>query len=55
MKTRSQIDINYHEVIAKEYDFMVVEPRDYANTLLFKPFDEYIVAASKQASKQASN
>ena len=52
MKTRSQIDINYHEVIAKEYDFMVVEPRDYANTLLFKPFNEYI-AKDKKLNNQS--
>ncbi|MFK8011050.1 MAG: class I SAM-dependent methyltransferase [Marinicellaceae bacterium] len=42
MKSRSQIDIDYHEIIAPEYDAIVVEPRDYANDLLFKPFNDFM-------------
>ena len=42
MKSRSQIDIEYHEIIAAEYDAIVVEPRAYANDLLFKPFNKFM-------------
>jgi len=42
MKSRSQIDIEYHEVIAAEYDEIVVEPRAYANDLLFEPFSRFM-------------
>jgi len=47
MKTRSQIDIDYHEAIASEYDYMVVEPRDYANDLLFYPFKKHLKTGDK--------
>ena len=43
MKSRSQIDIEYHETIAAEYDAIVVEPRAYANDLLFAPFNDFMV------------
>ncbi|WP_395373556.1 class I SAM-dependent methyltransferase [Marinicella sp. W31] len=41
MKTRNQIDIEYHEIIAAEYDHVVVEPRAYANDVLFRPFEKF--------------
>lgn len=44
MKSRSQIDIDYHEIIAAEYDAIVVEPRAYANDLLFKPFNKFMTS-----------
>jgi ubiquinone/menaquinone biosynthesis C-methylase UbiE len=35
-------DLHYHEIIAKEYDIVVVSPRKVANDILFRQFSKFI-------------
>lgn len=34
----NQLDIDYHDTIANEYEAVVNEPRKLSNNILFKPY-----------------
>jgi len=47
MKNHVELDYNYHQVIAEEYDSIVVAPREITNDHLFKQFS-YLIKPSNR-------
>jgi ubiquinone/menaquinone biosynthesis C-methylase UbiE len=42
MTARNEKDARYHDIIASEYDTVVVRPRDYPNDVLFAPLAKLV-------------
>lgn len=42
MTARNEKDARYHDIIASEYDTVVVQPRDYPNDVLFGPLAKLV-------------